>query len=85
MNMRSFTPKPEHDTLMKDLKEALAKYPEMPNQEVLAITSQLVGHLVAVQDQSLMTVDMALDLVSMNIEVGNRAVVLELERPQGSS
>lgn len=59
--------------------------PNMDAQRILAITSQFVGQLVALQDQRKMTPDMAMQIVQENIEIGNHAALLALSQPEGHS
>ncbi len=53
--------------------------------ELLAVTSHLVGQLIALQDQHAMTPDMAMELVGQNIEQGNREVVHGLLSAPGAT
>lgn len=48
------------------------KAPDMPAEEILAIFCQLVGQLIAMQDQRRFTPDSIMALVSANIEMGNQ-------------
>jgi hypothetical protein len=68
-------PTAEHLKLMDGLKAAIGLVPQMPAQEVLAIVSQLVGNLVALQDAQRYTPAQVMAMVSHNVEIGNREAV----------
>lgn len=68
-----------HQACMKDFKGVLEKYKDkLSAQEMLALTAQLCGNLVALQDQKTMTSEKALAIVGRNLETGNRAVIIDL-------
>lgn len=73
------TPNATHISCMVDFKSILKKYGNrLTPQEMLALASQLVGNLIALQDQTKMTPDMALFVVEQNISIGNQAAMAEL-------
>ena len=76
--MRTKAPTPDLVAFVNDLKGALARHKHLAPQEMLAGASQLVGNLIALQDQRRMTPAMALDVVQANIEVGNRMAMAEV-------
>jgi hypothetical protein len=51
------------------------KAPDMPAEEILAIFCQLVGQLIALQDQRRFTPESVMQLVEANIEMGNQHAV----------
>ena len=57
----------------------------LSSMEMLALASYTVGQLIALQDQTKITPDMALSCVSMNIELGNAHVIQGLLNPLGSA
>lgn len=75
---------PEHVAFMEDLKAALAKHTNLSGVEMLAVASQFVGNLVALQDQTRYSASRVMEIVANNIEIGN-AVAIEaaLGSPQG--
>ena len=81
--MKTHAPKPEHEEFMDNLKAQMP--PGMPAQEILAIVSQFVGQLVALQDQRQMTPDQAMQLVGQNIEIGNQAAIMTLMDTEGEA
>ena len=68
-----------------DLKAAIGRHQQLTPDMMLAGASQLVGNLIALQDQRKMTPEMALALVQSNIEVGNREAMAEVLGASGSS
>jgi len=82
---KSFDPTARHQELKNDIAGVVAKYPDMSEQEVLAMAAQVVGMLVAMQNQFKMTPDEAMTLVARNIEIGNRVVIDNLSQSKGNS
>jgi hypothetical protein len=80
---KGFNATPQDDAFLTALKEQMP--PDMPAQRILAIVSQFVGQLIALQDQRKITPEMAMQIVGENIEIGNRAMMLTLNEPEGSS
>lgn len=80
---KGLQPNAQDQKFMEDLKAQMPK--DMPSQRILAIVSQFVGQLIALQDGSKITPDMALQIVQENIEVGNRAALLTLTQSEGSA
>jgi hypothetical protein len=76
--------KPEHEVVYEDLRKLIAKHADkVTAAEILAIAANMIGKIVALQDQRTMTRERALELVVHNIEEGNRQVIEELQRSQG--
>lgn len=77
--LKSLPPTAQHLAFRKALEAAIAQHGrELQAFELLAITSNLVGQLVALQDQRVMTPAMAMDLVAKNIASGNSQVMNSL-------
>lgn len=51
--------------------------------ELLAVAANIVGKLVALQDQRTVTPAQALEVVARNIELGNREALETVSRPAG--
>ena len=83
--MKSLEPTAAHLAFMNDLKGAIARHTNLNAQEMLAVTAQLVGNLIALQDQRTMTPEMPMAVVSENIEVGNRVAVEGLLNTKGTA
>ncbi len=76
--------KPEHEILYLDICQMLSKHGDLPARELLAVAANLVGKLVAMQDQRTMTPAEAMEIVAMNIEHGNKQVLDQLAASRGS-
>lgn len=75
MNMKTSPTTEVHQAAMVDFKAVLKKYDSLSAMELLAIASQLVGNLVALQDQTRVTPEMAMQLVADNIQAGNQEAI----------
>lgn len=69
-------PNATHQACMADFKAVLGKYENMLSpMEMLALAAQLVGNLIALQDQRAITPGLALEVVERNIEEGNQVAI----------
>jgi hypothetical protein len=82
--MKTISPTAQIVAFVNDLKAAIGRHKHLTPQEMLAGAAQLVGNLVALQDQRKMTPAMALEVVQANIEVGNQASMAEVSAVAGS-
>lgn len=65
----------EHQALRNAYVEAMAEHAaDMPALEILAVTAQWLGQLIAVQDASLGQKHV-MEVVSRNIEIGNATAI----------
>lgn len=87
MKGRSIQPDARHEAFLAELKAALGNSgKDIDAAELLAISSQFVGMLLAMQDQRTMTIDRAMATIERNIEIGNRtAIKANLGRPEGAA
>lgn len=77
--------KPEHEVAYQDLVALLRKHAdEMSSLEMLAIAANMLGKLIAMQDQRTVTSEMAMEIVTRNVEYGNQQVVGALLHGQDS-
>ena len=83
--MKRVEPTPQMLAFVNDLKATFARHPHLSAEEMLAGASQIVGTLVALQDQRSMTPDMAMQIVGTNIEEGNQMAMREVASASGSS
>ena len=82
--MAVVTAKPEHEVLYQDLVKLVAKNADkMTALEVLAVAANMIGKLVAMQDQRTVTKELAIEIIRHNIEMGNQHVLDELQKSQG--
>jgi len=76
--------KPEHEVLYQDLVKLLGRHADkVTSEEVLAIGANMLGKLLAYQDQRTMTRERGLDIIIKNIEEGNQQAVAELMKSRG--
>ena len=54
-------------------------------KEMLALAAHLVGQIIAMQDQRTVSREIALEIVTRNIEVGNAEVLSELGKSAGAA
>lgn len=84
MKTKITEPSPAHLAYRHALEQAMRDHgTTLQAQELLAVTSHLVGQLIALQDQRVMTPAMAMQLVQSNIEQGNREVLENLLNSTG--
>lgn len=75
-----------HEAIYQDLCDVLRKYGDkLSGLEMLAVVSNMVGKLVAFQDQRHVTATMAMQVVSKNIETGNAQALAGLDNPLGTA
>jgi len=71
--------KPEHEVAYNDLIQLLREHAEkVTSVEMLAIASNMLGKLVAMQDQRMITPSIAMEIVVKNMEEGNKQVIENL-------
>lgn len=75
----------DHEQLYQELVELMRRYEHLPKLEMLAIAANILGKLVALQDQRVVTPSMAMKVVALNLEEGNRQVLAQLSRSDGSA
>lgn len=84
MKTKYVTADPAHEALFNALCHAVRDTaPNMPSDEVLAVASNFVGKMIAVQDQTKITPEMAMMLVSENIQKGNQQMIETLMNASG--
>lgn len=71
--------KPQHEELYQELCKLLEKHSRgMTSLEMLAVAANMVGKILAMQDQNVITASGAMEVIARNIEHGNRTVVDQL-------
>lgn len=77
--MKNVLAKPEHEVAYQDLCALVRKHADkMTELELLAIAANMLGKLVAMQDQRKLTPAQAMQVVATNIEAGNAQIVQQL-------
>jgi hypothetical protein len=83
---QTIAPNEKHLRFRKALENAIAQTgEELEAEELLAITAHFLGQLIACQDQRKFTTKIIMDLVSENIEQGNREAVEKLSNEIGGN
>jgi hypothetical protein len=79
--------KPEHEVAYQDLCKLVSKHADkLTSLELLAVAANMLGKLVAMQDQRSVTPAMAMEIVAKNVEHGNQTVLDRLANgPIGGS
>jgi septum formation topological specificity factor MinE len=82
--IKSVLPTKADEALRDDIMALVQRHltPDTPDR-VLAIASQVVGQVLALQDQRTMTKERALQLIMANIETGNAGVIERLHNTKG--
>lgn len=76
--------KPEHEVLYQELIALVNKHAgKLDALQMLAVASNMLGKLVAMQDQRTVTPDLAMEVVAKNIEHGNQQVLEQLGASKG--
>lgn len=86
MKTKLFGTDARHMTFKQDLDKLLKKHcARLPSSHILAISAQVTGMIVALQDQRTMTPEMAMTIVANNIEEGNKAMLETVMKTKGNA
>ena len=78
--------KREHEVAYQELCQFLSRHSEkLTKLEMLAVAANMVGKLIALQDQREVTPTTAMDIVAKNIEYGNKEVLEQLQQSKGKA
>lgn len=66
-------PTQRHQDFHVAVVKAMMEFTDIPNIEHVALISQLLGQMIAMQDASKYTAGMIMDIVQKNLETGNKA------------
>jgi hypothetical protein len=78
--------KPEHEVAYQDLAALMSKHADKVSAlELLAIGANMVGKLIALQDQRSMSPGLAMEIVAQNIEAGNAQVLAQVQATKGTA
>ncbi len=76
---------PMTEVVFQELIDLLRKHSSaVTDEELLAIAANMVGKIIALQDQTTMTNKRALSIIARNIELGNRQALDALNRASAS-
>lgn len=77
--------KPEHEIVYQELSKLVNRHAAvMTPLEILAIAANMLGKLIALQDQRKISPAAAMEIVARNIELGNQQVIEELRNTKGN-
>ncbi len=78
--------KPEHEVAYQDLCALVNKHADkLSALELLAVAANMVGKLVALQDQRAVTPAKAMEVVAQNLEYGNKQVLDRVADSRGTA
>lgn len=84
--MSVVTANPEHEVTYLELAALVGRHAAtLSAEEILAITANMLGKLIAMQDQKTMTAQRAMAIVTANLELGNQQVFDMLHPTKGSA
>jgi hypothetical protein len=76
----------EHEMVYTDLIKLIAKHSEkVDKEEIMAIVANMLGKIMAMQDQRKISAQAALEIILSNIEEGNASVIAMLAQTQGNA
>lgn len=76
--------KPEHEVVYQDLVKLVTKHADKISElEMLAIAANMLGKMIAMQDQRAITPAQVMEIVSQNIESGNKEILETLMQNKG--
>lgn len=75
--MKWVEPTEQQKRFRNDVIEVLRGYGDVPEEQLLALASYLVGQLIALMDQTKYTPAACLEIVSQNLEAGNAHAIKE--------
>lgn len=75
----------DHEAAFQDMCAVLKRHEHLSAAEMLAVASNFVGKLIAMQDQRTMTSERVMLIVSRNIEMGNQQAVEALLDSKGEA
>jgi len=76
-------PNTRHEDARNKIVEGLQSVADLKPDELLAIAAQVVGQLIALQDQRKYSVPQVMGLVHRNIELGNKSALELVVMPGG--
>lgn len=76
--------RPEHEVAYQDICALASKHADKLSAiELLAVASNMLGKMVAMQDQRTTTPSQAMEIVAQNLEHGNAQVLEQLAQSKG--
>lgn len=86
MKVKMHLASPEHEVAYQDVVALVSRHKTtLTPMEILAVAANMIGKLVAMQDQRTVTPEAAMEIVASNIEAGNQQAIEELQRATGGT
>lgn len=83
--MTNHTAEAQHEALYQDLVALIRKHAgHLSGMEMLAVAANMVGKLIALQDQRSVSPATAMETVRKNIELGNQQALDQIGRTFGN-
>jgi len=78
--------RPEHEVAYQDLCVLLNRHADkLSALELLAVAANMLGKLLALQDQRKVTPTQAMEIVAQNIERGNQQALAQVMQSRGNA
>ena len=82
--MKTIRTSVDHDAFRQDVLDVLAKHGSKLNaEEMLALLANMTGQMAAMMDRRKFTPKQVIDLISENLQYGNKVVVDKLQNVKG--
>lgn len=86
MSEKTITPHTDHKVAYQDIVALMTKHAtKVQADELLAIAANVLGKLIAHQDQRKHTQATIMEIISRNIEIGNQEALAALHDTKGSA
>jgi hypothetical protein len=86
MSNRVVIASPKHEITYQEICDLVKRHSgDLSPLEILAIAANMIGKLVALQDQRKVTKSLAMQTIAKNIEMGNEQAFVELSQSKGSA
>jgi hypothetical protein len=86
MKTNLYKTKPEHEVAFQELVQLVSKHADkITAVELLAVAANMLGKLVALQDQREFSPTMVMEIIAKNIEHGNKQALEQLSKTVGSA
>lgn len=86
MKTRIHQAKPAHEVVYQEIVALVHRHADqMTPMEILAIAANMLGKLLAVQDQRRVTPAEAMEVIARNIEEGNAEMIAQLTNTKGNA
>jgi hypothetical protein len=78
--------KVEHEVAFQEIVDLMKKHAgDLDAIEMLAITANALGKMIAMQDQRRWTSPAIMEIIAANIELGNKQMIAQLSNTKGTA